>query len=960
MKRDESQHEAKPLHALRVRAEALLVDMTAEAETICTEDIKTLLHELSVYQIELEMQNEELRQAQGDLAQSRDRYADLYEFAPVGYVTLDAKGMILEANLAAAATLGVSRHELLRSKISRFVSPASQDDLYLYLRAILRWQAGHGTDDDVDQVASNSVQYLGPKQVVELGMRRADGSSMTMRLESIPCECDGAECCRTAMIDITVQEETRDALQKLNNELETRVANRTAELEQASRHLEETSRWLQSLLDRVDVIVSDWQMPFMRPTFVSRRAEEILGYPVEEWFEKPGFWQEVVLPQHVRDQIVGFCSRETAAGRDHNFIYPARHADGQTVWIHEFVTVRMDACGDAVNLTCVMVDITERKEAEERLEASHSRLKNVLEVGTVGVMFWDLGTGCLTDANDTFLELTGYTRREVESGELNWRAEAPLSHRSGRKGAFEEIQEKGKISPSEIRWLRKDGSSRWLVFAGSALDDGTCVEFCVDVSDQKRAEEALRKSEERLRSILHTAADAIISMDSRGRINDVNPATVRMFGASRDELVGQNFTTLVSQEMRDAGFFQKMLDECRDTISQEITCTRKNKSTFPVDISVSKVDHLDLFTGVLRDISERKESEERLQRELHFTENLVNTARHVVLVLDPKGHILRFNPYFRELTGWSLDDVKGRDWFEMAIPEYDRERVRDEMIDAVNRGQPCEYMQMIVTKEGRELEIAWANTPLSGSDGKSIGILCTGLDVTERRVMEREIIEISAEEQRRIGNELHDGVCQQLTGLGLLAQGIADVVSGQFASTSQETADLPFLLDGVRKLSSGIGELTEQVRYLSHGLIPVDIDAQGLMSSIEELVKSVNSLPGVSCDFTCSKIVGLTSNFVATHIYRIAQEAIANALKHSFGDHINVSLDEEDGAIVLSVADDGHGIVDPAIAMTHGLGLRIMKYRADLIGAALVLESGPSGGTRITCRWTEKKISTVI
>ena len=183
-----------------------------------------------------------------------------------------------------------------------------------------------------------------------------------------------------------------------------------------------------------------------------------------------------------------------------------------------------------------------------------------------------------------------------------------------------------------------------------------------------------------------------------------------------------------------------------------------------------------------------------------------------------------------------------------------------------------------------------------------------------------------ADEQRRIGQDLHDGTGQELTGLGFLAQELTE--SLQEKSLTEAVV--------ARKIVEGLDRALKQVRQVSKGLIPVDVSAEGLMVALGDLADSVTSQSKVKCHF--SGPVPIHDNQTATHLYRIAQEAITNALKHSRANHITVSLEAHDSGVTLSIRDDGTGLTDQADAAT-GMGLKIMRYRASLIGATFNVES---------------------
>jgi PAS domain S-box-containing protein len=183
-------------------------------------------------------------------------------------------------------------------------------------------------------------------------------------------------------------------------------------------------------------------------------------------------------------------------------------------------------------------DITAIKKAELALRESEARLKKVLEVETVGVMFWDLTTGRMIDANDTFLAMMGYSRREVEARELTWQNLTPPEYVEASLAEIRKFQATGRVGPYEKEYFCKDGTRKWLIFAGSSLGDDTCVEFCVDIVDRKRAEDALRQSEARLQSEavalarLNEASSRLWTVrDLRLGLDEVLAAAIDLLGA---------------------------------------------------------------------------------------------------------------------------------------------------------------------------------------------------------------------------------------------------------------------------------------------------------------------------------------------------------------------------------------------------------------------------------------------
>ncbi len=219
-------------------------------------------------------------------------------------------------------------------------------------------------------------------------------------------------------------------------------------------------------------------------------------------------------------------------------------------------------------------------------------------------------------------------------------------------------------------------------------------------------------------------------------------------------------------------------------------------------------------------------------------------------------------------------------------------------------------------------------------------------EMAERQRLEEEILKVSEREQRRIGHDLHDSLCQHLTATALAGQVLADRLA---AKSMPEAADANSVVDLVEK---GI----DLARNLARGLYPVEMDAEGLMAAFHELANNITKGTKISCMFECATPVLVGDDAVATHIYRIAQEAVRNALQHAKPGRIGLSLSERAGLLTLTVEDDGIGPPeDPQ--RTQGLGIRIMAHRAAMLGGSFSIEPGPTGGTIVTCSIPKSPVS---
>ncbi len=377
------------------------------------------------------------------------------------------------------------------------------------------------------------------------------------------------------------------------------------------------------------------------------------------------------------------------------------------------------------------------------------------------------------------------------------------------------------------------------------LIEGVVITF-VDLTDRLSLEKSLKESKEHLEAILDSAADSILTVDDQGIIASLNPVTEVLFGYPRKDLLGASVLPLLcgsrSRQTLDIPLLcgsrgRQTLDipNAIQTLASSATTTaiRKDGTTFDAELVASRVDHLSLFTVVIRDVSQRKE-------------------------------------------------------------------------------------------------------------------------------LQTKILEIASDEQRRIGQELHDGTQQELTGLSLIAGTVEDfynqrvaAIDGDCQTLTLERAELSRLMLSASKLVQGLKVANQHVQSLSHGIMPVQIDAEGLQSALAELANATTVEDKVACHFVHSGALTIESNTVATHLYRIAQEAVNNAQRHGAARDIRVSLSADQHQIQLEVSDDGIGVGASSMnsngKLNHGAGLQIMEYRASVIGGVLSILAGNNNGTTVRC-----------
>jgi PAS domain S-box-containing protein len=343
--------------------------------------------------------------------------------------------------------------------------------------------------------------------------------------------------------------------------------------------------------------------------------------------------------------------------------------------------------------------------------------------------------------------------------------------------------------------------------------------------------------------------------------------------------------------------------------------------------------------GIAFDITELKKAEQALQEERNVVSAILHTVGALVVVLDAQGRIQRFNRACEVVSGYSFVEMKQKYIWELCVNAEDSKRFEAGVAEWL-QGTNKDHEIAIAAKDGSRHLINWSSTILAAEHGRPANIIVTGMDITERKRLEQAIHEISAEEQRRIGRDLHDGLGQHLTGIAFMSK-----------VQEQRLADngLPEAEDAARIVRL-VNEAINRTRELAHGLLPVFSDAQGLMLALRRWMAEVEDLFRISCRFECDEPVLIHDADVATHLFRIAQEAVNNAIKHGAAKHISVTLSARNARGVLQIEDDGPGISEPP-TNNRGMGMQIMNYRAKMIGGSLQVQKNGSRGTSVICQF---------
>jgi two-component system CheB/CheR fusion protein len=796
-----------------------VMSMNEELQS-ANEELETSKEELQSLNEELSTVNNQLQEKVAELEVTNNDMTNLLNSTDVATVFLDAAFRIKRFTPAATKLFN-----LIASDAGRPLSDINP----------------RFSDPDLLGDAQQVLQRLVPQ---EKEVTTVDGIWWSRRLMPYRTQDNRIEGVVITFVDITERKQAADA-----------VVRRLASIVESSAD---------AIISKdLDGTIRTW----------NQGAERLYGYTQDE---AVGQSIKLIVPEDRADQLAMIMKRLRRGENVQQLETERVRKDGQRVPVALTASPVRDSSGKVVSASAIAHDISERKRGEEALRASERSLAAELagmarlqEVSTRLVQSSD-PTSLLLEIVDAAIALTAADMGNIQLLDPNFGTLKIVASRGFECPFLEffntvhEGQTSCGTAMQKVERVVIEDVTTSSVFAGTpALDvllsagvravestplvsrSGRLVGMlsthyraphrpadrdlhvldllarqAADWMERTQAETALHDREDRLQAILNTAADAIITIDHHGIIQSVNAATEQMFGYTTAEMIGQSVNMLMPSPYREAHdeYIARYVETGEKHIigiSREVEAQRKDGGVFPADLAVTEIKHLKLFTGIHRDLTERKR-------------------------------------------------------------------------------------------------------------------------------LEREVVEVASQQQQHIGQNLHDTVAQELTALSILTRDLA----GTLRTNPAKAAPL------VERIDQGLQRSQQELRTVLRGLLPVAIDSEGLMAALTDLADRTQREGKVTCTFDCPEPVSVADNLISTHLYLIAQEAVHNALKHAQPRNIGISL-ESNQQLVLRVQDDGLGMPAQPPA-NKGLGLRIMRNRAEIIGATLTVGPAEPAGTVVTCALTRR------
>ena len=735
------------------------------------------------------------------------------------------------------------------------------------------------------------------------------------------------------------------------------------ELEQAVRQNEDRlRRLLEHSPDAVSIVDAKGQT-----IWTTAAATRLLGYTPEEFAQRPIV--EWVHPDDLKQYHALQIQTLAEPGTLVSGVSRLRHKNGSWRWIEGHAT-NLLADPSIGGIIINYRDITERQQIAAALQDSELRYRTLFEQAADAIVVFDPQTLEFRDFNQEACQRLGYTREEFAQLKISDidLFEDPAAVRRRLNIPYNSTLE------FETKQRTKTGAVLDIIVRTRRLHIGStdlAQAIWTDMTERNRIQMALRDEQEKL-ALAVAGSDGAqweIPMDPRqpDYVPDlmiVSPRLKGFIGFRDDE-----FPNSIA-----AWFARIHPEDVAAVRAQSAAHLAGHVATYGVEFRIQHRDgswhwlasHGRLFRdrqgqplrwcGIDWDITGHKQVEavlrrsqaeleqllaertQRLEQTQQWLQKIYDSSQDAIVISEITGRILEFNHAFETLLGYSAPEIRTLTFEQLTPPEF--RELNQRIITQISRtGETARFEKEYFRKDGTRVPVALTLWLIHDHTGQFTKLAAIVSDVTEQHRLQREILEVSEHERRRIGQDLHDSLCQMLTATTFAVGSLEERLA----------RDNPPAAQSAHEIGELIRRANGEARNISRGLYPVELEAGGLIAALQRLADDVTRAGKARCEFIGDPDVVVANPMQALHIYRITQEAVANALRHGAATTIVIVLKLANDQVFLEVANNGRDwplkLAEPGHSL--GMGLTIMAYRARMIGGALQVCRGNPGGTMV-------------
>jgi PAS domain S-box-containing protein len=852
-----------------------------------------------------ETENDALRNTQARLEISQRRYFELYDMSPVGYVTMNPKGIILEINLTAADLLGFPRNQLISKNLGRFVFQDFQDIYHMHCQAVLKTQE---------------------KKTCELEFVKKDGGHFFVQMDTLPVQADHGDVgeLRATMIDITERR---------------RLENTLLESKKTIQALNDANSESAMLVDRKGTVLMINKTGARR---LGQNAEAMIGRSIHDFLppevskERMDWFDEVLSLRHPLD------FQDSRLGRRYqNNLQPI-----------------LDSKGEVEKVAIFVRDITLEHEALEALIESERKYRLLVNTAPIGIVVTQ--DRHLKLVNPRAISISGYSEQELTSGSF-----IEMVHPDDRAMVMESHVRRlnGEEVPESyvMKIITKGGETKWIENKGVLITwqgHPATLNFLSDVTERQLAADALVKSETQKRTILDATSDLICYVDTEMKLKWANKAVLREFDVLMEDIIGQCCYRI----------FHHRNAVCDDCPSLKAGQTRQIESSVMNMGDKPNERHWDVFSAPLmdeqenisgfihiaRDMTPQRKAEHALRESESRFRHIIESAPFGYYRVGKDGLWQYVNPEWEKMHGYSAGEIIGKR-FEFNKPTEFKAKASEILFRGLS-GETFKGESLRRLKDGAIGYHAYSIQPVYEND-EVVAIEGFVSDITQHKEADEKIRQLShlliqAQENERhlISCELHDSIAQNLSVLKINC----DTVYNDPSSIS------PALREKLTGFSSLLTQTIAAVRNLAYDLRLPGLDEMGLVKALEIYCEEASEKGKVKVDFQSAgiSVLDLERN-MEIHIYRLIQECLNNIRKHADADQASVLLLGSSPNIILRIEDNGRGFDVKAqellSAATKRMGIRSMQERVNLLQGQMTIQSQPAKGTKIFIKIPLKK-----
>lgn len=616
------------------------------------------------------------------------------------------------------------------------------------------------------------------------------------------------------------------------------------------------------------------------------------------------------------------------------------------------VSSRMQPDG---NIMAILRDITERTETEKALRNSELRFRALTGNAPVGIFETD-AEGATTYVNEKMIEYTGLSFDELLR--TSWIQCIHPDDRASLISTWNHHLEEKTESSQQYRIVTKNGSIRWVqgkaipVYDKNGQFDGY-LGTVSDITNEKLALIALSESEEKYRTLVEQASDAIYIVDGGGKVVTVNPSASRLSGYTEQELLQMNIYDFVFEEDLQSNPFR--FDEllAGKTVIVERSFKVKDNKVLDVECLANMLSDGRVLVFA-RDITERIKTQNEILKEKNFSDSIINSLPGIFYLYDEHGKFLRWNKNFEYVSGYSAAEIKTMhpaDFFD----EQEKELMKKKVYEVLSTGMG-DVEAHFFTRDKEKIPYYFNGWRVIFEN--KLCLIGVGIDITEKRKAETLLLQsyddirrlashlnhVREEERKRIGREIHDELGQQLTAIKMDMAWIEKKLSAEDELIKNKIKNVITLLDGGNRSVRRI--LTE----LSLGIN----DNNGLLEALERQNRQFEASTGIQVQFATTEKTVQVSEAIANCIFRVYQESLTNIMRYADATAVETLLQADDEMITVSIHDNGKGFDITTIPSKTSFGILGMRERVQAQKGKFEIKSIKGKGTtviiKVPCR----------